>query len=155
MPGTFKGLGVHFLYPENWTISEQVEPGKATAGGVTLETPQGAFFSLNRYPGLTDPQQVVDEAISAMRDEYDNLEIEPCGALANQPEIAGVLDPDSEAGADLSFYVLDLLITARLLTIVHQGDALLVQIQGESRDFETLEPVFAAMLKSLRDSLAD
>lgn len=154
MPGSFEGFGVRFLYPENWTISEQRDATDADAAGVSLETPEGAFVLVHRFPRVTNPQQVVDRAISAMREEYDPLEIEEYGALANEPQLATLENPLIEAGADLSFYVLDLLITTRMLGIVDAGDVVLVQMQAESRDFDKLEAVFAAVLKTLRDSLA-
>ena len=153
MPGTFTGLGVTFLYPDNWEISDQIEATTESAGGVTLETPEGAFFALNRYPNVANPQTVIDQALAVLREEYEPLEVEPCGALAADPELAALGNQFTEAGNDLSFYVLDLLITARLIAIVHEGDVLLLQMQAESRDFAKLEIVFAAVLKTLRDSL--
>ena len=144
MPSTFDGFGVRFLYPENWKVVDQTEAGEDATAGVMLETPEKAFFSLNRYTGGIAPQQVIDEAIAAMRGEYDEIEVSPYD------------DPSGlarEAGAELSFYYLDLLVAARLVAIPDGDDVLLVQIQGESRDFERLEPVFAAMLQSLRESL--
>jgi hypothetical protein len=154
MPGSFSGFGIRFLYPENWSISEQTEGSAEAAAGVSLETPEGAFLMVHRYPGITNPQQVIDRAVAAMREEYDPLELEEYGALASDPAAAGLENPMLEAGVDLSFYVLDLLITARMLAIVDAGDVVLVQMQAESRDFDRLEAVFAAVLKTLRDSLA-
>jgi hypothetical protein len=144
MPGSFSGFGVQFLYPENWKIHDQSESTGDDAPGVMLETPEGAFFSLNRYPGIDATEPVIDQAIEAMRAEYTEIESRPWD------DPAGVA---SDSGAELNFYYLDLLITARMLAIRDRDDVLLVQLQGESRDFDRLEPVFAAMLKSLRDSL--
>lgn len=145
MPGSFDDFGVRFLYPENWKIVDQTEPAEDAAAGVTLETPEGAFFSLNRYPGGIGPETVIEEAIVAMRAEYDEIEV---GPYEDPSGDAG------ESGAELHFYYLDLMIAARLLAIPEGNDVLLIQMQGESRDFDRLEPVFGAMLKSLRDSIA-
>lgn len=145
MPGSFDDFGVQFLYPENWKIIDQTEAAEDTAAGVTLETPEGAFFSLNRYPGGLGAQGVIEEAIAAMRGEYDQIEV------SDYEDPAGYA---GESGAELHFYYLDLMIAARLLAIPDRNDVLLIQMQGESRDFDRLEPVFGAMLKSLRDSIA-
>jgi hypothetical protein len=144
MPGTFNGFGVQFLYPDNWKVNESIEPEPGEAPGVMLETPEGAFFAVNRYPNVNDTGPVVDQAIEAMRAEYQELE------LREYDDSNGV---PSDSAAELNFYYLDLLITARLIAIRDREDVLLVQIQGESRDFDKLEPVFGAMMKSLRDSL--
>ena len=144
MPGTFSGFGVQFLYPDNWKVRDSSELGEENTDGVMLETPEGAFFALNRYVGINEAQPVIDQAIEAMREEYEELEVQ------SYDDPQGVA---SDAGAELGFYYLDLLITARLLAIRDRNDVLLVQIQGESRDFDRQEPVFAAMIKSLRDSL--
>lgn len=144
MPGSFSGFGVQFLYPENWKIHEQADPDSGEAPGVMLETPEGAFFSLNRYSSVGETAMVLRQAIEAMREEYNEIE---------EREYEDPMGVASDAGVDLDFYYLDLLITARLLAIRDRDDVLLVQLQGESRDFDKLEPVFGAMLKSLRDSL--
>lgn len=145
MPRSFDGFGVRFLYPDNWRIVEQTEAGEDSTAGVMLETPEKAFFSVNRYTGGVSPQKVLDEAIAAMRGEYDEIEVNPFEDEARGPR---------DVGAELSFYYLDLLVATRVLAIADGDEVLLVQIQGESRDFDRLEPVFQAMLKSLRESLA-
>lgn len=144
MPSSFDAFGVRFLYPDNWKIVEQTEAGEESTAGVMLETPEKAFFSVNRYTGGISPQQVVDEAIAVMRGEYDEIEVNPFEEESALPR---------DVGAELSFYYLDLLVATRLLAIADRDEVVLVQIQGESRDFDRLEPVFRAMLKSLRESL--
>jgi hypothetical protein len=128
------------MYPDNWSLLEQEEP----IATVTIESPLGAFFSVSRYPGVTDPQHAIDQAVGAMQGEYDPMEVlpfeDPQGFVA-------------EKGVEMSFYYLDLLISSRLLAMVDRGDVLLIQIQGENRDFDEQEPVFLAMLKTLRDSI--
>ena len=144
MPGSFNGCGVQFLYPENWTVTDQTEEEGGQVCGVTVESPLGAFFSLNRYPNVTLPKSVIDQATEAMRGEYNPIEVVPYEAEDGFVQ---------EAATELSFYYLDLLIVCRMVAIVDRGDVLLVQMQGENRDFDSLEPVFLAMLKSLRDSI--
>lgn len=142
MPATFEEYGVCFLYPDNWEIAERSAEEESV--GVTIESPDGTFFSLHRYHGQSRADDLLRQAASAMQAEYEQLESEPYA------------DPDAlpgERGSDLRFYYLDLLISARILVIPDAGDLLLVQMQGENRDFDRQERVFAAMLKTLRESL--
>ena len=44
MPATFSELGLHFLYPENWSL--QSEEADAATTGVIFELPSGGFFSV-------------------------------------------------------------------------------------------------------------
>ncbi len=144
MPATFDEYGVRFLYPDNWEITERTAGDESV--GVTLESPDGAFFSLNRYHRQTDAESLKEQVIEAMRAEYDEIEVVP--------------DPQSvraegEAGCELNFFVLDLLVTARILVIPDRHDLLLLQIQAENRQFDKQERVFEAMLKTLRDHLQE
>lgn len=142
MPATFEELDVRFLYPDNWKIAARDESEEGP--GVTLECPDGTFFSLNRYRERDDGAEILRQAVAAMEAEFDEIESEdyedPSGGAG-------------EAGAELRFYCLDLLITARFLAIRTSRDVLLVHMQGESRDFDRHALVFQAMLQSLRESL--
>lgn len=142
MPATFEEYGVRFLYPDNWEIAERSADDESV--GVTIESPGGAFFSLHRYRNQSLPDHLLRQAADAMREEYEELESE------------SYEDPDAlpgESGSELRFYYLDLLITARILVIPDADDLLLVQMQGENRDFDQQARVFDAMLKTLRESL--
>jgi hypothetical protein len=144
MPATFDEYGVRFMYPDNWEITERT--GGEESVGVTLESPDGAFFSLNRYHRQNAPESLKEQVIGAMRAEYEEIEVVP--------------DPHSvpsqgEAGCELNFFVLDLLVTARILIIPDRQDLLLLQIQAENRQFDKQERVFEAMLKTLRDHLGE
>ncbi|QDS96280.1 hypothetical protein FF011L_50880 [Roseimaritima multifibrata] len=144
MPATFEDFGVRFLYPDNWELAERTATEESV--GVTIEAPDGTFFAFNRYPGQVSALTLMDQVEAAMREEYDEVEI-------SRPE--GVEADDEELARDMEFYYLDLLIISRTVLIPEGGDLLLIQMQSESRDFEKNEMVFAAMLKSLRDYLAE
>lgn len=142
MPATFDEYGVRFMYPDNWEISERAASEESV--GVTIESPDGAFFSLNRYHRQTNPESLNDQVIAAMQAEYDEVEVVPyVAADANE----------GETGSELNFFVLDLLVTVRILVIPDGNDLLLLQIQAENRQFDKHEMVFEAMLKTLRESL--
>lgn len=145
MPETFDNFGLRFLYPENWEIAERNAEGESV--GVTFETPEGAFFSINRYPDRDDSAALLRRVEDAMHEEYESIEY---GTPREWPDRV-----PGEIIRDLHFYVFDLLVISRLVVIPDRGDLLLVQIQGESRDFDKQEPVFAAILTSLRQHLRE
>jgi len=141
MPSTFDDFGLRFLYPDNWQI--QSRDNDEVSDGVTLELPRGGFFSVTKYHQSPPLDVVLEKIASAMQAEYPELEAE---------EIGNFDDDDSET-LEFRFYYLDLLIVARVYAMSIQSQTYVVQIQAESREFDTGEPVFAAMLKSIRDGL--
>lgn len=142
MPGTFEQFGLRFLYPDNWVqVGQEIDPDSE---GVMLDLPQGGFFSVTRYLGRTDPEQLLGEIAQSVAAEYTELETD---------ELA-VSDAD-HFYIESRFYYLDLLVTCRLTAIETPHDTIVVQMQAESREFDANEPVFAAILQSLEQSLKD
>ena len=76
-----------------------------------------------------------------MKGEYPEIEIEE-------------MEDDDADVMELRFYYLDLLIVARVTGIVLANQTIVVQVQAESRAFDKGEPVYNAMLKSIRDGMA-
>ncbi|QDV66727.1 hypothetical protein Poly24_04140 [Rosistilla carotiformis] len=131
------------MYPDNWELTGPVEDGDSE--GYVVESPTGMFFSLNRFGGRNDHENILKQACLAMDAEYDEVESEVYAADGAFPE---------EVGVEMQFYCKSLVITSRLLAMQYQDDVLLVQMQAENRDFDQNELVFAAMLKTVRDGLA-
>ena len=140
MPGNFEGFGIAFLYPDSWTLESDSD-----AKSVSIESPEGAFFTVTRFENSIDVDTAIERGVSAMRQEYDEVENE---ALVKN--FAGL----RLEGSLLRFIYLDLIVASQLLAIVHGGATYLVQIQAEDRDHERLGPVFDAMLTSLCQHLA-
>ncbi|MEZ6086931.1 MAG: hypothetical protein R3C05_02635 [Pirellulaceae bacterium] len=143
MPKKCNLLETVVMYPDNWDVTGPVDDGESE--GFMIESPNGMFFSLNRYAGRNDFEHILREAVAVMNAEYEEVESETY--VSEEPF-------EKQSGAELQFYCNNLVITSRLLAIPHQSDVLLVQMQAENRDFDKNELVFAAMLKSMRDSLA-
>ncbi len=135
MPGSYEGMGVAFLYPDSWVLESDEE-----AGSVSVESPEGAFLSVTRCAGMEEAFDALERAVSAMGEEYDEVEREGVGKT-----IAGV----ELTGSILRFVFLDLIVTSQLLVLDHAGEAYLVQIQAEDRDHDRLQVVFEAVLTSL------
>jgi len=126
------------MYPENWEIGEeQVEDWPR---GLSVQSPAGAFWTVHLYPSTTNPADVADQVLEAMRLEYDSLEEEAVPA-----QVAG----HDATGHDMNFFCLDMVIHAETRCFRWNGYTLLLMSQGESRDFDEYALVFNAMAHSL------
>jgi hypothetical protein len=89
--------------------------------------------------------QLVSEMTELLRTEYDEVEV---SELDQQG--LGILEIQEDfAGAELNFYYLDVIVTARLIAFTNDDRTVLVQCQAEDREFDSLEMVFKAMLVSM------
>lgn len=142
MPAVFDKLGIRFQYPENWQLSEvDTQPSQRS---VTVYTPAGGFWAVTLHPLGTDPEDTGNAAISAIQEEYKEVEIEEiCETIAGFPAV----------GYDMNFFYLDLTNTARVRTVTTRWATYTVFCQAEDREFEQLEAVFEAMTVSLLKGL--
>ncbi|TWU26525.1 hypothetical protein Pla52o_03780 [Novipirellula galeiformis] len=139
MPATFDDFGVRFLYPDNWqAVVDEVDGGNS----VTLQLPSGGFCSILRDQTQDSNEQIVDQIRDAIIVDYNEVETE---LLKIEPFF------DAGLALDLKFYYLDLLIISRTIVTRIAGQRFVIQLQAESRDFDANEPVFAAILKQLRE----
>ena len=144
MVAQFKGLGIHFLYPDNWTLDQsQATRDQRT---VTVQGPGGGFWSVALHPASVEPQELLDTALKAMRQVYDSLD---CEAQTEQ------LEGHELVGCEMNFYCLDLTSTAWFRTLRRPNATILIHCQAEDRELEQLAPVFAAMTRSLLAGLRD
>jgi hypothetical protein len=137
MPAVYDSSGVRFQYPENWTLLEEA---KQSPREITLESPSGAFWALHVYFPPTDPHELAGDALRVMRQEYENVEVEP---------VHEDIGPVHAYGFDMSFFYLDLLVNCRARAFDFGDATFLLITQAEDRDYDQLEPVFRAITASL------
>jgi hypothetical protein len=138
MPAVYESFGVRFLYPENWTVTdEQTEDWPRT---VTLQSEQTSFWTLTAYPPGHERRKAVEELIGTIRADFGDLEVLPVNET-----IGGV----ATKGVDIAFFYLDLLVEAKIRCVKTPSALLLWHCQAESREFDTMEPVFLAIATSL------
>src|SRR5687767_4732077 len=97
MTAIYEKLGIRFRYPGNWTLDES--DALEGQNSVCVYSPGGAFWSITLHPPDIDPQTLVDAALNAMRQEYQDLD-----AQAVRETVAG----RELIGCDMNFYCLDL-----------------------------------------------
>ncbi|RMF37163.1 MAG: hypothetical protein D6753_18095 [Planctomycetota bacterium] len=139
MPRTYHGLGLQFLYPENWRVDE------SEALSVTLETPEGAFLSITRLPDASHFESAMAQIRRAMEAEYEGIESEP---------LQKSFGAHTADGFTQRFFYLDLLVTSHVLSIARDHQAWVLHYQAEDRDMEALGRVFDAIVAQIVDPSA-
>jgi hypothetical protein len=138
MPARYAKLGIQFQYPENWTLDES----DAIQGdySVSVFSPGGAFWSIIKHPRSTSPRQLVEAALQAMRQEYDELDADPVDETCGTQTLVG---------CDINFYCLDLTNTAMLRAFRTTQASYLILCQADDCEFQEVEAVFRAITRSL------
>jgi hypothetical protein len=134
---TFERDGVSFKYPGNWSV-ESEDAGDGWT--VTLTSPETAFLLVSLRPDADSPLQVAEEALSALRAEYSELEaVQVVDNLAGQPAV----------GHDIDFLTLDTPIIGWTRCVDTGRGPLLVLCQSAEYDRDANEPVLKAVCASL------
>lgn len=144
MPAVCDALGIHFDYPDNWELETYDDP--SGNGAVVVSSPETAFWQITRHGSDVDPEQLFDEALAALRSEYQTIE-----AFAAASEVEG----QQLSGYDVNFYCLDLTNTCQLRSLATDEAIYMILFQSEDQELQRLAGVFEAMLASLVRSLPD
>ncbi len=142
MPSEFKGMGISFLYPDNWDLDE--EEADSGRGSVTIYSPSGAFLSIGIYPRLIDPMGLAREAVDGILEEYSKADVEEAQQTISGRDLVGF---------DLNFFCMDLTSTAKVRCLRTDAATYAVFCQAEDSDFERLARVFEAVTASLLGNL--
>ena len=138
MPAIYEKLGVRFLYPENWAITDEDDEGWPRS--VTVQSRETAFWTLHVYPAGHEVKAVEKELVAAIQAEFGEAEVLP----AEED-----LEEAATSGVDLAFFYLDLLVEAKIRSVQTPDSTLVWLYQAESREFEKTEPVFQAIAVSM------
>jgi hypothetical protein len=138
MVARFDEAGVHFQYPDNWTLErEETESGWT----VLVQSPETAFLMLSVRDDAPEPSEMIEAALATLREDYPDLEAEPChDKLAGRPA----------TGHDISFISLDLTNTCWTRGIATDQGTLLVLCQTNDLEWARHGPVLKAICASLR-----
>ncbi len=138
MPAVYENLGVRFLYPENWSVTDEEDDGWPRT--VTIQSRETGFWSLHVYPPKQKTKAVIDELVAAIESEFGEVEVLPATETFGETDTTGV---------DLAFFYLDLLVEAKIRCVRTPSSTLIWLYQAESREFESMEAVFQAMAVSM------
>lgn len=135
---TFTRDGIEFRYPANWQAdAEDTEDGGWT---VTVTSPETAFALMALRPDASDPADLADQTLAALKADYKELDAE------NRVEtVAGRM----AIGHDIDFLTVDTAITCRTRCLDTPTGPLLVMTQVSEYDRERNDPVLRAIVASL------
>jgi len=137
MTAVYDKNGLHFLYPENWALSE--EQDEESLCQITLQSPQSGYWELYLYDKQVEPLELATETLRIMKLEYDDLEADQ--VVERFGEIEAV-------GFNMDFYCIDFVVTSQIRSFRLKDRVVLLVYQGETREFEGLNLVFQAITTS-------
>lgn len=143
----YDDLGVRFIYPSNWFV--QTETWDKGAYGITVDSPEGSFWSLAIYPKGVDLDAAAKEILGTLDAEYDEMD---------QAEVKRYVADRVLIGYEVNFFYLDLTSTALVLKFEDENRGYVVYWQTCDRLALTGEnlsrsDVFDAMTHTLVSNL--
>ncbi|HET6327122.1 MAG TPA: hypothetical protein VFG04_20745 [Planctomycetaceae bacterium] len=137
MEEIYEGHGISFRYPANWELTEQ-EDDEATS--ITVASPETSFWSISLFQDSPSPQEVLNSAVEAFREEYAEADIYPSTARVGKR--AGL-------ARDVDFVCFELISSAFLRAFQTRRYTVLVLYQGFDGELETTRPLLEAISASL------
>jgi len=130
--------GIRFRYPENWVLEREDNDAGWT---VSLQSPGTAFLMVCLREDTPGTDEVADAALSALQDDYPELEYDPCiDSVAGQPAVGYVI----------RFFSLDLTNTCWTRSFYSAQGTVLVLWQVNDLELEQTEPVLKAICSSFQ-----
>jgi hypothetical protein len=137
----FERDGVRFRYPADWAVEAGDDPAAGDGGwAVTVQSPETAFLLVSLRPDADDPADLADQALAALKAEYQELDAEPVTET-----VAGTV----AIGHDLDFLTVDTAVVCRIRALDTTAGPLLVMAQVGEYDREQHDPVLRAIVASL------
>src|SRR5580704_9701761 len=137
MEELYEGHGIRFRYPAYWELTEQ-EDEEATS--ITVASPETSFWSISLFKDGPPPQQVLESAMEAFREEY--TEVDVYASTARTGDRAGV-------ARDVDFVCFELINSAFLRAFQTERFTVLVLYQGFDAELEMTLPLLEAISASL------
>ncbi|MEC9008848.1 MAG: hypothetical protein VX877_06265 [Planctomycetota bacterium] len=130
--------GVRFAFPESWELTrEDEEPGVVM---LSVTGDGTSFWTLALYTGVTAASQLIETAVDAYREEYEEVDVYP---------VEGSLCVFPCEGCDVEFVCLELINTASLRAFETPGFAAVVLYQGTDHELRETRSVLEAITSSL------
>jgi hypothetical protein len=137
MDATFQQHGFEFRYPGFWEISEHSGDSEFN---VTVSSPGTSFWSLSLYYERPRPEDLIDSALAAFREEYPDLDVYPLESrVCDRPATA----------RDIEFLCFDLVNGAALRAFQIGEVTGFVLYQGTDDELQTTREVLEAITASL------
>jgi len=129
--------GIQFQYPENWELEEQADDQEVM---VALQSPGTAFWSLTLYYERPDPAAIIDSAVEAYKEEYEELDVYP---------LEGDLCQRETIGKEIEFVCLELVNKATIQSFYTDRFTAVLLTQSTDYEGEEILKVLQAVSSSL------
>lgn len=136
LDAVYENGGLMFRYPGYWQMEEFTSDEEHSA---TVLTDNSAFWMVSLIRDVGDVDAVLDSALAAFEDEYEDLDI-----YERVPD-----KPPGWTSQELEFQYQDLVSSVVLQSIAGGHGALLVLYQGHDRDLEEHQAIFEQMTASV------
>ena len=134
----YENAVIRFAYPEGWTVDETESEDGPT---ISLQSPFSMFLFITLYDCSRTAQDVADQALGAMQEEYAEMDVEPA---------AEMIAERAAVGHDVNFFSLDLTNTCWIRALTASRHTVLLFAQANDLDLETAEPTLRAIFASLK-----
>lgn len=139
MDELYRSHGVKFRFPGDWALNEQRTGSEEVT--VTVSSPETSFWSLSLYFDRPDPEALIETAVDAFRDEYDELDDYPVECrVCRRPA----------TGRDLEFVCLELINSAFLRAFRTPRFSALVLYQGTDHELADTREILEGITASLQ-----
>ncbi|WP_437194325.1 hypothetical protein [Planctomicrobium sp. SH527] len=139
---TYQAHGVTFGYPGHWELTEEPRDDAITVS----VGDSGAFWSITVLRSRPRAERVLEEAIQAFKDEYEDVDEYPVEAA-----MAG----ESAIGRNIEFVALELVNCVFMRTLEIGGRTFFVMAQVTDHEREQFEPIFDAITASVQPEADD
>jgi len=128
MYGTYEAHGIRFQFPKNWEINEQRSNNQLSITVSSPDSPDKLFWMLSLFYEIPSENELIETALEAFREEYDEIDIYPVEAT--------VCDRESVA-RDLEFVCLELINSVSLRAFRTNRFSALILFQGTDHELKT------------------
>jgi hypothetical protein len=138
MSKEFHQHNIRFQYPENWQLEqEEIEGGWAVA----VQSPGTAFWMLSVRQDEPEPADLLQQALTDMRESYPDLEAEAGQSMLAHHKAEGYV---------VRFFSFDLTNTCWIRGFRTDFGTILVLYQVNDLEMDQLAPLLRAICASLR-----
>jgi hypothetical protein len=143
MNNIYQNAAFEFLYPDNWRLDESRTEDGLT---ISLQSPYSMFVFVNCYEKPLDEkpldaQDVADQALETMVQEYTELDSEP---------VSETIGDIPAVGHDVNFFSLDLTNTCWIRAFSAGDHTVLIFAQTNDLDLDQGEMAFRGICASLK-----
>ena len=138
MESVYHANGVSFRFPPEWNLSEERSDFEIA---ISVDSPETSFWSLTLFSDRPSPTQVIEAALDAYRQEYDEIDI--------YPGESQFLSRDT-IGRDVEFLYLEMVNSVFLRAFQTEQFTALVLLQGTDPELRETRPTLEAICQSLQ-----